>query len=693
MIRPLPLGDGIDLVCDEAVRLAMHGVCGVGVRGFDQAEGLAGPLVHPVIEVAHAEPLLDAKVRGVRPRYVDRGRSLGQVVVYIHIERHLLFTSFRTRSYGGERSRTVPHGPVGGAEVGLYDADVNELAIELLGRSAVTVDDQPVSSDAWRSRRAADVVKLLALAPGHRMHRLQVMDALWPESEPEASGTNLRKALHFARLALADERAIVNEHGVLVLAPEARVDTDVERFEAASGRALETGDAATNRDAADLYRGDLLPDDIYESWTVEPRARLRRRYLDVLRAGALWARLSEEDPTDEQATRELMMIDLDAGERRAAIRRFERLREVLRDQLGVGPDPETVALYERVLAVEGAEPPSDTERAHALLAWALVHMNRGEMAEAERAATEARAIALDAGLGRELGEAAVILAKVAMGQGRWREQFAEELTESMRMRANMEPIVYDAHLCLAEYYLTGPEGYDIAADFAREMMRIANQANSATGAALALLMLGEAELLGGHVDEAEGHLRSAAKANDRQGCISGSALARQRLAEAAVRRGRRYDANRLLGRARALANRSDIVSHLLVRVFGTMIEASAPERSMSVLRDAERTLSQMRSCEPCSMGYLTTAATTSARNGDMHRARAFIAEAERISGMWQAGPWIGAVWEARGVLRQVEGDEAQARAMFREAAEAFARAGNPSDAERCLAAGRRDRSS
>jgi DNA-binding SARP family transcriptional activator len=570
---------------------------------------------------------------------------------------------------------------------------VRELSIELLGRTTVAVDDQPVSSDAWRSRRAADVVKLLALAPDHRIHRLQVMDALWPESEPEASGTNLRKALHFARLALADERAIVNEHGVLVLAPGARVETDVGLFEAASGRALETTDAAKCRNAADLYRGDLLPDDIYESWTIEPRARLRRRYLDVLRAGALWARLSEEDPTDEQATRELMVIDLDRGERREAIRRFERLREVLRDQLGVGPDPETVALYERVLAVEGAEPPSDTERAHALLAWALVHMNRGEMAEAERAATEARAIALDAGLGRELGEAAVILAKVAMGQGRWREQFADELAESMRMRTNMEPIVYDAHLCLAEYYLTGPEGYDTAADFARKMMGIAEQANSATGAALALLMLGEAELLGGHIDEAEGHLRSAAAANDLQGCISGSALARQRLAEAAVSRGRRYEANRLLGRARAFANRSDIVTHLLVRVFGTMIQASVPERSMAIVREAERTLSQMRSCEPCSMGYLTTAATASARSGDLQRARAFIAEAERVSGMWQTGPWIGAVWEARGVLRQVEGDEAQARAMFREAAEAFERAGNGTDAERCLVAAERGESS
>ncbi len=570
---------------------------------------------------------------------------------------------------------------------------VRELAIELLGRWTVSVDGQEVSSDSWRSRRAADVVKLLALAPEHRVHRLQVMEALWPESEPEASGTNLRKALHFARLALADERAIVNEHGVLVLTPEAQVDTDVERFEAASTQALETGDAAICRDAADLYRGDLLPNDLYESWTVEPRARVRRRYLDVLRAGGLWTWLSEEDPTDEQAARELMRMHLEAGERREAIRCFERLREVLRDQLGVGPDPETVALYERVLAVEGAEPPSDAERAHVLLAWALVHMNRGEMAEAERAAAEARAIALDAGLGRELGEAAVILAKVAMAQGRWRQQFADELAESMRMRANMEPIVYDAHLCLAEYYLTGPDGYDTAADFAREMMGIAEQSNSATGAALALLLLGEAELLGGHLDEAEDHLRSAAEANDHQGCISGSALARQRLAEAAISRGRRYEANRLLGRARALANRSDIVSHLLVRVFGTMIQASAPERSMAVLHEAERTLSQMRSCEPCSMGYLTTAATTSARSGDLQRARAFIAEAERISGMWQAGPWIGAVWEARGILRQVEGDQAQARAMFREAAEAFERAGNRAEADRCLAAAGRDGSS
>lgn len=571
---------------------------------------------------------------------------------------------------------------------------MREVAIQLLGQFSVTVDGAPISGDTWRSRRAADVVKLLALSPGRRLPRSQVMEALWPESDPQASGANLRKAVHFARRATADEQAIVNQQGVLVLWPNARIDTDVERFEDAARRALDAADPAACRAAADLYSGDLLPDDRYESWLAEPHRRLRQRYLDLLRAGAQWERLSDEDATNEQAARSLMRTHLDAGERREAIRCFERLREALHDQLGVGPDHATIALYEDVLAAEGAPKPTEAQRAHALLAWALVHMNRNEIEDAERAAEEARAIALESGLGRELGEAAVILAKVAMTQGRWRERFAEELAESMRMRANMEPIVYDAHLCLAEYYLAGPDGHGIAANFAREMMRIAEEAGSATGAALAKLMLGEAELLAGHLVEAETHLKEAAEANDRAGCFSGSALARQRLAEAAVINGRNFDANRLLTRARSLAFRSQLATHLMVRVYGTMIQAADSTKALTVLGNAERELGQMRSCEPCSMGYLTSAATACARAGELDRARSFITEAERIAGMWQGGLWTGAVWEARGNLRHAEGADDQARAMLREAAQEYTRAGNQSDAARCslAAAGLRGQS-
>jgi DNA-binding SARP family transcriptional activator len=564
-----------------------------------------------------------------------------------------------------------------GPSAATYDCAVGTtVEVGLLGRFSLHIDGAPVPGDAWRSRRAADVVKLLALSPHHRLHREQVMEALWPDSEPEGAATNLRKALHFVRRALGED-SIANESGVLVLWPSADVTTDLDRFESATDI----------QDAVRLYGGELLPDDRYESWSAEHRARLHRRYLDLLRSAGMWERLAAEDPTDEEAARVSMKKHVDAGRRRAAMRSFEVLREALRDQLGVGPDAETVALYEQVLAMEGSEPASPAERAHALLAWALVHMNRQDLAEAERAAAEAREIALDVGLGRELGEAAIILAKVAMAQGRWRERFAEELTESMRLRANMEPIVYDAHLCLAEYYLAAPDGYETAASFAREMLKIAEEAGSATGAALAILMLGEAELLSGRIDDAEQHLKVAFHANEREGCISGAALATQRLAEAAVARGRRYDANRLLRRARTLAARSDIRTHLLVRVFGTMIQAAVdPDGAAAVLRTVERELTQMRACEPCSMGFLTSAAAAAAHVGDLERARSFVAEAERISGMWQGGPWAGAVWEARGILRGAEGDDEQARAMFREAADVFARAGNQVDAARCLAA-------
>jgi ATP/maltotriose-dependent transcriptional regulator MalT len=81
------------------------------------------------------------------------------------------------------------------------------------------------------------------------------------------------------------------------------------------------------------------------------------------------------------------------------------------------------------------------------------------------------------------------------------------------------------------------------------------------------------------------------------------------------------------------------------------------------------------------------AAMTLARAGDLQQARVHLEAAERIAGMWQGGPWLAAVWEARGVLRWAEGDRAQAAALFKkEAAEQFARARRAMDQARCRAA-------
>ena len=55
-----------------------------------------------------------------------------------------------------------------------------EVGVTLLGRFAVTVDGVPVAEASWRRRHAAAIVKVLALALGHRLHREQVIDLVWP---------------------------------------------------------------------------------------------------------------------------------------------------------------------------------------------------------------------------------------------------------------------------------------------------------------------------------------------------------------------------------------------------------------------------------------------------------------------------------------------------------------------------------
>lgn len=174
--------------------------------------------------------------------------------------------------------------------------------VDLLGRFRVVVGGHEVSGDAWRTRRAADVVKLLALAPGHRLSRDRVMDALWPALGAPAAGANLRKAVHFARRAMGSELAIATT-SELVLWPGGRVEVDVERFDRAADSAFAAGEARLAAVAADLYAGELLPTDRYEAWTEEPRERLVHRYAKVLKLAGLWERALELDRADEEAHR------------------------------------------------------------------------------------------------------------------------------------------------------------------------------------------------------------------------------------------------------------------------------------------------------------------------------------------------------------------------------------------------------
>ena len=121
--------------------------------------------------------------------------------------------------------------------------------VRLLGGFGVVVDGHPIADESWRRRRAAGLVKLLALAPNHRLVHEQAMEALWPDIDDTAGGRNLRKAAR-RRRALGLPDAIVLDGTTVALLPSGRVETDVEEFYGDARRALEDGDEAACRAAA-----------------------------------------------------------------------------------------------------------------------------------------------------------------------------------------------------------------------------------------------------------------------------------------------------------------------------------------------------------------------------------------------------------------------------------------------------------
>src|SRR5215204_2890781 len=109
------------------------------------------------------------------------------------------------------------------------------VRIRLLGGFSVSVGSRTIEGSAWRLRKAASLVKLLALSSGHRMHREQVMDILWPELGTRAAANNLRQVLHVARRVFdpdpsAASRYLSLKGEQLALCPGEQLWVDVEAF-------------------------------------------------------------------------------------------------------------------------------------------------------------------------------------------------------------------------------------------------------------------------------------------------------------------------------------------------------------------------------------------------------------------------------------------------------------------------------
>lgn len=240
------------------------------------------------------------------------------------------------------------------------------LRLQTLGSVFVVGETGEPLGGAAAQRRTLALLAALAVAGDGGLSRDKIVGLLWPEAEPERARHSLTQALYAARRALdADDLFIVN---AVVRLNRRRITCDVSELEAA----LDSGDLES---AAALYGGPFLdgfflsgsPE--FEHWASLQRARLEARVSEALerlaeraeaegdqRRAVHWRRrIATLRPLDSGNAVKLMTALAESGDRAGALRHAQVHELLLRDQLGLEPDPAVTALAQKLR--EPGEPP------------------------------------------------------------------------------------------------------------------------------------------------------------------------------------------------------------------------------------------------------------------------------------------------------------------------------------------------
>ena len=241
---------------------------------------------------------------------------------------------------------------------------VAPLQITLLNGFHVAAESGKTIEIAAKKTRA--LLAYLALPAGRQHTRDELADLLWSDREDKQARASLRQALGDLRRdfdAVAISPLIFDHDKVAVDA--AMVEVDVATLErCAASEGLDDLRRAATVYAGDLFHGFDVSDPSFAEWLRGERERLRNLGIHVLRrlleresgqaAISVGRRLLELDPLSEETHRALMRRYAEAGEIGAALKQYEKCRDVLRRELTAAPSPETEALHRMIRGDPGA---------------------------------------------------------------------------------------------------------------------------------------------------------------------------------------------------------------------------------------------------------------------------------------------------------------------------------------------------
>ncbi|MGH7629835.1 MAG: BTAD domain-containing putative transcriptional regulator [Gemmatimonadales bacterium] len=233
------------------------------------------------------------------------------------------------------------------------------LRLRTLGGVYVADEHGEPLTGAASQRRVLGLLAALAVAGDRGFSREKLLALLWPEADEERARHSLTQALYSARRALGVDDLFLAGGDVRVN-PE-RLQSDVQELE----EALDTGDLDR---AAVLYQGPFADGFFFpgstefEQWVSTHRFRLEDRIATALdrlaqRAEAAGQarealecrkRLAAIRPLDASTAVALMTTLAHTGDRAGALQHARLHETLLREQLGLEPDPVVASLAERL---------------------------------------------------------------------------------------------------------------------------------------------------------------------------------------------------------------------------------------------------------------------------------------------------------------------------------------------------------
>jgi DNA-binding SARP family transcriptional activator len=157
-----------------------------------------------------------------------------------------------------------------------------------LGRYEVYHDEERLQFPGKVPKKPLMLLKALIAFGGRNVPEERLMDALWPDEEADAARKSLDITVLRLRKLLGGNDSIIVSDELIGLNPQI-CWTDVWAFEA---RVAQTevadgdGRSAAASAALSLYRGDFLPADAEEPWTLKVRERLRAKFVRLVESVA-----------------------------------------------------------------------------------------------------------------------------------------------------------------------------------------------------------------------------------------------------------------------------------------------------------------------------------------------------------------------------------------------------------------------